>query len=430
MKTPDRRPLSAYPTPQAWLSQFELADQASAAALLDAMLLLNEEQVSASLRSQLYRLADDRHEKRRRIALYAEREFGGTPPFEVRRVPDVGGRIRQRAVGRKGPAPVKPVRGSGRVGSEGFVAFVISQAKETRPDALMNHPGPDLIRGKSKPAGSIGVVTDFIGTGSRVRAMLDAFWAVPSVRSWVSRGRIDFKVIAAAATSAGAANVRRHRVQPKVLFQHVAPTIASHPDWQRSGEWLKLIEQYGPDVGRGASRYGFGGSASLVAFNYRLPNNTPALVHKSVSGWRALYDGAAPDDLRPAFGLRAPQEMISRAADNTGVDISTDLTTEDAALVLILSLLRGSWRLGMEVALAERTGLPVPDILDTLAKALKASLVTRSGRLTDEGQKMLAAGRRSERERPQIATNPEPYYPLELRTPRGSSSTRRPSGRP
>lgn len=398
--------------------------------MLDAMLLLNEEQVSASLRSQLYRLADGRHGKRRRIALYAEREFGRTSAFKVRLVPDVSGRIRRRAVGRKGPAPVKPVRGSGRVGSEGLIAFVISQAKETRPDAFINHPGPDLIRGKSRPAGGISVVTDFIGSGSRVRKMLDAFWAVPSVRSWVSRGWIDFKVIAAAATAAGATNVRRHRVRPEVLFQHVAPTIASHPDCQRSGEWLKLIERYGPDAGRGASRYGFGDSASLIAFNYRLPNNTPALVHRSVSRWRALYDGAAPDDLRPAFGLRAPEEMISRAADSTGVDISTDLPTEDAALVLILSLLQGRWRPGMEVALAERTGLLVPDILDILAKARKAGLVTPSGRLTDGGQAMLAAGRRSERKRPQVATNPEPYYPLALRTPRGSFSTRRPSGRP
>jgi hypothetical protein len=415
----DRKPLSTYPTAQSWLAQFGAADQPAGRLMLDSMLLLNEEQVSAALRSQLYALAASRHGRRKRIALYAEREFGGAPAFNVEMVPDAAGRARRRSIGRKGPAPVNPVRGSGRVGSEGLVAFVISQAHETKPKSFMNHPGPDFLRGKTSPAGCVGVVTDFIGSGSRVREMLDAFWAVPSVRSWVSRKWIDFKVIAAAATVAGVANVKHHRLRPQVLFQHVAPTIGSYPDLRQGGEWLKLIEHYGPDAGRGASRYGFGGDAALVAFNYRLPNNTPALLHRTHGGWRALYDGAAPDDLRPAFGLRARREVIGQAAEELGVVISPDLTPEDAALVLILSLLRGRWRAGTEVALAERTGMAVPDVEDVLARALKGGLVNGSGRLTDAGQALLAAGRRSERKRPVVATNPEPYYPLALRTPRG-----------
>lgn len=326
---------------------------------------------------------------------------------------------------------MKPIRGGGRVGSEGLAAFVISQANETtKGKAFMNHPGPDLIRGKTNPASSIGIVTDFIGSGSRVRAMLDAFWDVPSVRSWMSRGWIDFKVIAAAATKVGAANVKRHRVRPQVLYQHVAPTIGSHPDWRRSEEWLKLVEQYGPDAGRGASRYGFGGSAALVAFNYRLPNNTPALLHRTYCGWWALYDGAAPDDLGPAFGLLTREQVVAHAAEETGVEISEDVLAHDAVLVLVLSLLRGRWRAGADVALAERTGIAVPDVLDTLARARKDGLIDGSGRLTDAGQALLAAGRRSERKRPVIPSNPEPYYPLALRTPKGSSSIRRPSGRP
>jgi hypothetical protein len=293
----------------------------------------------------------------------------------------------------------------------------------------MNHPGPDLLRGKKSPAGSIGLVTDFIGSGSRVREMLDAFWAVPSVRSWVSRKWIDFKVIAAAATVPGVANVKRHRLRPQVLFQHVAPTIGSFPSRQRS-EWLQLIEHYGPDAGRGTSRYGFGDHAALVAFNYRIPNNTPALLHRTKDGWRALYDGAAPDDLRQVFEVREPKELIGQAAEDTGVVISHGLPPDDAALVLILSLLRGRYRAGSEIALAERSGMAVPDIMDILARALKGGFVNGSGRLTDIGQAFLAAGRRSERKRPVVATNSDPYYPLALRTPRGSSSTRRPSGRP
>ena len=61
----------------------------------------------------------------------------------------------------------------------------------------------------------------------------------------------------------------------------------------------------------------------LVAFNYRFPNNTPALLHQSTSTWRALYDGPAPDDLRPAFGLRRMSDVITSAAASMGIDTAT-----------------------------------------------------------------------------------------------------------
>lgn len=83
-----RRPLSVYPTSASWLSQFPATHQPAAAAMLDAMLLLNAEQVSAALRSQLYSLANARTGRRRRIALYAEREYGAGEPFDVQLVTD------------------------------------------------------------------------------------------------------------------------------------------------------------------------------------------------------------------------------------------------------------------------------------------------------------------------------------------------------
>jgi hypothetical protein len=191
-----------------------------------------------------------------------------------------------------------------------------------------------------------------------------------------------------------------------------------------------LIDSYGPDAGRGTGRYGFGDTAALIAFNYRIPNNTPALVHSSNASWKALFDGSAPDELLPAFGLKTASEVISAAAENSGVTLSADLPEADAALVLVLSLMRGRWRLGAEIALAERTGMKVPDVIDVLRKALRTGLVTKAGRLTDKGQSVVVAGRQSERKRPVVPTDTLPYYPSQLRTPRVSSSTRRPFWRP
>ena len=120
----------------------------------------------------------------------------------------------------------------------------------------------------------------------------------------------------------------------------------------------------------------------------------------------------------------------SEAASSVGIELADDLQVIDQELMVVLSLLRGRWRAGSELALAERTGLAVPEVLDLMRKALRDGLITREGRLTDAGQLFVQAGRRSERHRPRVPTRTEPYYPEQLRTPRGPSSTRRPSGRP
>lgn len=422
--------LSSYGTSQQWLQQFLPADTVDAAAMLDAMLLLNEEQVSAAIRSQLYALADRRSGRRRRVALYVEREMEQKAFFRSTITLDTKGKHHYRAMGRTGPPAVKPIRSGTRVGSEGLIAFVISQAKEARPKIFMNQPGPDLLRGKTAPAGTIALVTDFIGSGSRLRSMLDALWAVPTVRAWRSRGWVDFCVVAAAGTAAGMTSVRRHRLRPDVHVEHVAPTIVKVGDRRQAKRWFSLINRYGPNAGRGASRWGFGNSAALIAFNYRLPNNTPALLHQSTSTWHALYDGPAPDDLRPAFGLRRMSDVIAFAATNMGIRMPPGLDGPDAATILVLSAMRGRWRRGKEIALSEQTGMTTPDVMKIVLRALRAKLITNQGRLTDAGHQMLEAARRPERKRPDIPTSTDPYYPSKLRTPRDSSSTRRPYGRP
>src|SRR3954469_1276290 len=131
--------LNATETGRLWISQFAIQDRLKAAALLDEMLLLNDQEVTGSLLWLLGEYVPNAGPSER-VALYAEREFGGERPFVVACVPDETGRVRRRAIGRNGPAPVKPLRGSSRVGSEGMVAFVISQAVKSWPKVFLNHP--------------------------------------------------------------------------------------------------------------------------------------------------------------------------------------------------------------------------------------------------------------------------------------------------
>lgn len=386
--------------------------------MLDAMLLLNEDQVSTAIRNALDKVAAGGRHRNRRVALYAEREFAEAAVFNSVLAPDRYGKMRRRAVGRAGPPAVKPIRGRARVGSEGLVAFIVSQQKDAWPKIFMNHPGPDLLRGKSAPAGEIIILTDFIGSGSRIRTMLNKFWAVPSVRSWVSRGLLRFRVVAAAATHSGCTKVRTHRLRPEVISEWIAPVA----DWTSAPSlyyaWRALMTAYGPPSGRGAGRYGFGDEAALIAFSYRIPNNTPAIIHKSEGGWRALYDGPIPASLHCLFGVRTISQIIDDAASDNGIDLPSSLTEEERLMVVILSLLRGRWHKGSQTALAARSGMAVPPLMDILRSALAKGLITTSGRLTDRGYAFLEAGGVRERTKPVIATTQQFYYPEALRVPR------------
>jgi len=412
------RTLSHTAVGAAWLDQFGPDDRATATSLLDAMLLLNEEQVSASIRSALDRIAEGQRHRKRRVALYAEREFDASLIFEVQTLPDAAGRLRRRAVGYNGPPAVRPTRGRARVGSEGFVAHLISQTSERWTRVFMNHPGPERLRGKAAPAGEIIIVTDFLGSGTRVSTMLDKFWAVPTVRSWKSRDMVRFRVVAAAATPSALSKVRRHRLRPQVEAEWIAPTVKSNSDYRTVRSWTGLIETYGPNEARGAGRFGFGGDGALIAFNYRLPNNTPAMIHHGESGWRPLYVGAAPPELRDVFGVRSLDQAVDSAAQSNGLVFGRELTEEERLTILVLSVLKGRWYRGAEVALASRTSLPTSTVMDTLARALKTELISRTGRITDKGYKFMESGRAGERKTPLIETSLVPYYPETLRIPK------------
>ena len=424
-----RTKLSTTITGRKWMAQFAEEDRSAAAAMLDALLLLNEEQVGAAIRGLLQGLEAERTGRWKRVALYAEREFPEQRAFKVRRIADAAGIIRDRAIGWSGPAAVKPVRGSARVGNEGLVAFTISQAVEAWPRVYVNHPGPDRIRSARKPVGALAIVTDFIGSGTRVRTMLDKFCNVPSVRAWVSRGWVEFIVVAAAGTSNGMERARKHRLQPRVLVEHIAPTLFNAGDVKMRARWLELIRAYGPEGASDTARKGFGASAAFIVFNYRIPNNAPLLLRESGGGWQALYTGPAPQDLRPAFG-EAAEQRVERAAATIGVELTAGLSIPEAQTVLALRAIRGRWRHGAETAIAEMTGLTVPELIIIRRRAAKTGLLNVDGRLTDVGQATLQAGTRYERKRPDIPSSTEPYYPKSLRVPRGRSSIRRPSGRP
>jgi hypothetical protein len=399
-----------------WLKQFRPADQTAAAQLVDALLLLNDSDVAHALRGELRRVAQSRTGKRAKVALFAEREFAEREIFKSVKTIGRDGKPRMRAKGNKGPPAVHPTRGKARVGSEGFVAFAISQAVEAFDKIYINQPGPDRIR--RHRVGLIAIVTDFVGSGDRIITMLDKFLRVPSVRSWMSNGWIKFAIVAAAGTKLGIESVTAHRSKPIIYIAHIAQTLATHPDSEAVDAWRNLFSKYGPREARGGGPLGYKEGGSLIVFSYRAPNNTPLLLHAGDQSWTPLFRSLIADDMRQAFGLKELETRVADAAAQANNRLADDLSAREGSLAIVLRAIRGRWRVGQEIEFAERTGLTVPEILDVKTAAERLKLLNTEGRLTEAGQRIVHTAAKQEKQRPDIPTNIEPYYPQTLRAPR------------
>lgn len=410
-----RPPLSRSPSGIIWLRQFAEADQAAAATFADALILLNEADVADAVRSQIGILALSRPRRTRVAAVYPEREFAARVIFESAFLPGRDGTIRMRAFGKMGPPAIVGRRGSARVGSEGSIASIVSQAVDARKSRLVNRPGPDRIRSRSVDL--IIIATDFIGTGDRVVSMIDKFLRTRSVRAWRSNGWLDFAVVAAAGTATGIARIEAHRCRPRVRVSTVAPTLDTYPDQAKARVWRGLALHNGPQYDRGAGPLGYKESATLIAFSYRAPNNTPLLFHSSQDGWTPLFRGAASHEQRTAFGLSNFDDRLWAGVE-PAIREASDLLSPEAAMSVVLRGIVGRWRELDAVGLAERTRLTVPEINDSVDKARTLGLLDSNGRLTDNGHAFLGDTVLRRPRDKTVPTRGQPYYPQTLRASR------------
>jgi hypothetical protein len=418
---------------QKWVKQFaEGPDRAAAAELLDAMLLLDGEQVADSQRAGIEQLFARRFTgfspRRKPIALYAEREFAESAIFSSSKIADKKGRVRLRADGPKSVKAISPRRGSARVGSEGPTAFVISQMVERTGSRYLNHPGPESVRKRNVSV--IAIVTDLIGSGTRVTTMLNKFWRVPTIRAWWSLGWVRFGVVSSAATKPGLEKVLNHRTRPEVIAEYTVPTLEDF-EAGLAIRWRELIQNYGPPAGRGADAGGFAGTSALIAFTYRIPNNTPSIVHQSGGGWRALYTGPVPQSAKTAFLPLSEEENLENSVEAAGLELTSPQSVEETKLLLVLSAMRARISRDSRLELSERAYLSATDVEAALQLATSLDLLSLNGRLTDKGHLFLQSSLKKEKPGKEVPTNEEPYYPWSLREPRvHAPSVRRSSERP
>lgn len=401
---------------QSWLSQFRPEHVQMATAILNALVLVPTSEFRQWTARKIRQKA-----KAGRMALYAEREF----PPGGRFFPELAPGKTKRSVGRKGPALIKPRRGSPYVGSEGIVAQLLSELAKRRDVKLLLTPGPDRLRPQisRKPTQRLVIVTDVIGSGTRITTMLDALWRTETVRSWYSHLRVSLEVIvfSYAATDPGLALVRSHRFSPQVWVKRIVPTLDKLSDNEWDYHQLAwLCREYDPrrweeDPGP----LGYKEAGTLLAFGHGCPNTTPRLFWASGKHWRPLFpDRSAVELDRVLHGSSIVQfgERLAGVNRTTLADpaLIARFGQESREALLVLATI--SHGVHDPVRLASRTGLDVARIVSLLEAFAEADWTDAANVITVAGLAELRAARRvAPTRRPIPVDRVSMYFPTSLR---------------
>jgi len=403
--------LSATPTGQDWLLNFDADDRPVAKNLLDRLLLVSASEFSSKMTQQLTEMAVRAREENEVLALYAEREMAAADGDIL---PFFPGTEMGRATG-QGVQPVVVSPKKQDVGSEGIVAALISKFRNANPDVAMSHPGPDDLR--AKRVRKIIIVSDFIGSGKRVYEMLEAFARVATIQSWRSYGLIAFEVVCYSAAEYGAKVVAGHRLKPKITMYAACPVV----DETFKGAELKAIRQLCEKYPKGSKwPMGFNATGSLIAFSHGIPNNAPQIFHSSLNGWLPLFRGRSTlmSDLDQAADTS--DYVVQQSTELLGVRNAREILGESTGeswthIMLVLHATRSGLR--SRENLSARTRLPVARVAEIVELATTAGWLSATCRLTSLGRRELRWQAKQNRTLPLASENDDLYFPTQLRAP-------------
>lgn len=448
----NREIMSLLGNPEAdlWLSQFAPAEQQAARLLLDRFQLVSYHELSQQLARGMLTYpaseriaffverqiakrwtrvqgqmrwpeADDDGPDRFRVFRYSTMHLRPLRMYKERLVSRGRGRTKKyTAFGRALPPVDSPRSDKQLVGSEGVVAAIVSKVCEASRGRLTIHPSAEVVR-RTK-IDRIVVITDFIGSGTRVVNTLESLWRVRSIRSWFSGKFLRFSVFAFSGTKQGVNHVKSHRTRPDVKIMRDCPTIQNSFSGKKREAVETLCVSRSPTD---KNPLGFGEIGALIAFEHTCPNNVPAMFFESSTSrkkpWRALFPNrnttavssfiySLPVRDRERLALETLQ--FSAIADAPSFKRSS--AVQRAMLLVMAALHRGHRTLD---SLATVTSMTLPDIARSIDLAKGSGLLDVAQRLTDQGFALL---RKMNATRP-IKEPPNPpkerYYPTSLRVP-------------
>lgn len=286
--------LATTPEGLAWLSQFKGPDQEVFARFLSSMVLVSHDAFRTRIRELVIGLLNSLSPSEP-VALYAIREMADGRDYFL---PD--GRCR---------AP--SVDGSGRVGSEGELAFVVSRLKSEHGTKVLDHPGPGQLR--KHEVRHLVLLDDIAGSGDRTRKFLAALFRQRRLTSLLSLQRLEIHVVCYAVSEQAERRLRTiptwrgeySRAKRLRFHYYERPTVCSTV-WTASEQKTlrRLCRSYGRKARIRSVYYtGYSDSLGALAFAHGCPNNVPGILWGGASGWQPLFPnqmGAADLNDSPA----------------------------------------------------------------------------------------------------------------------------------
>jgi len=397
-----------------WLEQFALSDRPDAERLLREFQFVDADTFNHNLST----LITSKLPRDEPAAFYVEREVSSTTMTMYPQKRKSRGRGKKPTLRAEGLARdvVRPRYVNQVVGSEGVIASLVSQLQRGNPARRWVAPSTDILR--EMHVRHLVVVTDLIGSGSRISKYLSLLWNTRSIKSWNSYHKARIWVFAYGATNYGLRVAIQHRSSPTVEFVSECPTLRS----VTSGAALKaLCKRYSPEK---IDSLGYKQVGALIAFAHGCPNDVPAIFRLNSKfvkrPWKALFPGRTtlsivvddePDALELAldtlgFGSIKHSGAYSRAS-----------VQQKKMIVFLCAQSRGR-RHWNSMTLA--TGLRLEEIEQLRMSAMAQGYLSGHGRLTQAGFALLKKMRKTRRilSKSYAPSAKQSYYPTSLRAPR------------
>jgi hypothetical protein len=406
-----------------WLDQFNRipGDRELAAEMLEKFRYVK----NVDLESDLSILLKKNIPSNETAALYVERELPTTrnrkPVKMYKEVKVIRPGSRKRALRAKGAAKAvvqSPTNRWQQVGSEGVIAQQLTKLCKQHPDRFILHPSAEEIRDSS--IRHLVIVTDFLGSGTRIIRMLDSLWQVRSVRSWHSGKFISMWVMCYSGTLTALKNSQNHRSRPRVKHILPCPTLDTSFDSLKITALQDLCIRYGNFH---KAPLGYGDVGALIAFEHSCPNNVPAVFteksnsHKSP--WQPLFEKRSTTMLaRKVSGLTTQVETLTLETlgypSIAGSNIYCKASKNKRNIILLLAALSRRHRHTCE--LVGITHMALWELSEAIKQATDLGLVDANRRLTSAGRQQLRQ-LSSEDLVPVASSSKNYYYPSVLRTP-------------
>ena len=172
---------------------------------------------------------------------------------------------------------------------------------------------------------------------------------------------------------------------------------------------------------------GFGGCASLIAFEHGCPNNSPPILWDAGGHWTPIFPNRGiPTDLRPYFDTSNPAQEAETLWDYGQYKLALGLLdhvqrhqmnpTEWQLLLALGHSSRTAWD---DDRLCERLLLPITEVISPRVRAYRLGVLnTQTHQLTILGQELLSLAKKGRNEQsskirrsPPLLRLTDLYYP-------------------